>query len=105
MPCTCPRRHSNTDMHGACHRIFMWQFADIVHFQSLHGHDYTLRGGTLEYDPPQQLSHHNYTLRGSGPLSYDPAFKLAHHDYKLRGHGYDVVYPNDISPDDDNGEA
>ena len=31
--------------------------------------------------------------------------KLAHHDYKLRGHGYDVVYPNDISPDDDNGEA
>ena len=48
---------------------------------------------------------HHYKLRGSGPLSYDPAFKLAHHDYKLRGHGYDVVYPNDISPDDDNGEA
>ena len=61
--------------------------------------------GYIDYDPPQQLSHHNYTLRASGPLSYDPAFKLGHHDYKLRGHGYDVVYPNDISPDDDNGEA
>ena len=43
-PCSSPHnmlahapvcRYCYADMHGACRGVFMWQFADIAHFQAL----------------------------------------------------------------------